>query len=54
MTAKTNVSAQENAANEALIICETDGHVGIIRLNRPKVLNALNPQLMTMLATGVL
>src|SRR4051812_46247114 len=51
MTAKTNVSAQENAANEALIICETDGHVGIIKLNRPKVLNALNPELMTQLAT---
>ncbi|MCZ6612401.1 MAG: enoyl-CoA hydratase-related protein [Planctomycetota bacterium] len=35
---------------EALILSETDGHVGIIRLNRPKVLNALNPQLMTQLA----
>ncbi|MCH8345203.1 MAG: enoyl-CoA hydratase/isomerase family protein [Planctomycetes bacterium] len=35
---------------EALILSETDRHVGIIRLNRPKVLNALNPQLMTQLA----
>lgn len=36
---------------DQLILAETDGHVGIIRLNRPKVLNALNPELMTMLAT---
>jgi enoyl-CoA hydratase len=35
---------------EQLIISETDGRVGIIRLNRPKVLNALNPELMQMLA----
>jgi enoyl-CoA hydratase len=28
-----------------------DQHVGIVRLNRPKVLNALNPELMTQLAT---
>lgn len=35
---------------DALILTETDGHVGIIRLNRPKVLNALNPQLMSTLA----
>ena len=37
--------------SEALILAETDGHVGIIKINRPKVLNALNPELMTMLAT---
>jgi len=36
--------------NDDLILCETDGRVGIVRLNRPKVLNALNPGLMTMLA----
>lgn len=35
---------------DALILTETDGHVGIIRLNRPKVLNALNPELMSMLS----
>lgn len=35
---------------ESLILAETDGHVGIIRLNRPKVLNALNPELMSVLA----
>lgn len=35
---------------ESLILAETDGHVGIIRLNRPKVLNALNPELMAALA----
>ncbi|TVQ53939.1 MAG: enoyl-CoA hydratase [Phycisphaerales bacterium] len=36
--------------SEPLILSETDGHVGIIRLNRPKVLNALNPALMKQLA----
>ncbi len=35
---------------ESLILTETDGHIGIIRLNRPKVLNALNPELMSVLA----
>ncbi len=35
---------------EQLILVETEGSIGIIRLNRPKVLNALNPQLMTQLA----
>ena len=37
-------------SDEALILVETDGPVGIIRINRPKVLNALNPELMGMLA----
>jgi enoyl-CoA hydratase len=36
--------------DDQLILVETDGHVGIIRLNRPKVLNALNPELMEQLA----
>ena len=35
---------------ENLILVETDGAVGIVRINRPKVLNALNPALMTALA----
>ncbi|MHC4989608.1 MAG: enoyl-CoA hydratase-related protein [Planctomycetota bacterium] len=35
---------------DQLILVETDGPVGIIRINRPKVLNALNPELMKMLA----
>lgn len=35
---------------DQLILAETDGNVGIIRLNRPKVLNALNPALMKQLA----
>ncbi len=35
---------------DALILAETDGHVGIVRINRPKVLNALNPELMIRLA----
>jgi enoyl-CoA hydratase len=38
------------ATNEPLILSETDGHVGIVRFNRPKVLNALNPALMKQLA----
>ncbi len=37
-------------ADEQLILAEIDGPVGIVRLNRPKVLNALNPALMTQLA----
>jgi enoyl-CoA hydratase len=36
--------------DEQLILVETDGPVGIVRLNRPKVLNALNPELMEQLA----
>ena len=35
---------------EQLILAEVDRNVGIIRLNRPRVLNALNPELMTLLA----
>ncbi len=37
-------------SDEQLILSETDGHLGIVRLNRPKVLNALNPALMKQLA----
>ena len=37
-------------SDEQLILAETDGPVGIVRLNRPKVLNALNPALMKKLA----
>ena len=36
----------EKTADEAVILHEVDGHVGIIRLNRPKVLNALSLELM--------
>jgi enoyl-CoA hydratase len=36
--------------DQQLILAETDDHVGIIRLNRPKVLNALSPELMEQLA----
>lgn len=35
---------------QPLILSEVDGHVGIIKINRPKVLNALNPTLMTQMA----
>lgn len=50
MTTLTAVESKPMTASEPLILTETDGKVGIIRLNRPKVLNALNPQLMTQLA----
>ncbi len=46
----TSVVETKPMTDEQLILFETDGPVGIIRLNRPKVLNALNPQLMTELA----
>ncbi|HWB19012.1 MAG TPA: enoyl-CoA hydratase-related protein [Phycisphaerales bacterium] len=39
-----------STTSEQLILSETQDHVGIVRLNRPKVLNALNPELMTQLA----
>jgi enoyl-CoA hydratase len=45
----TTTTAAE-PTTEPLIAAETDGGVGIIRLNRPKVLNALNPALMEQLA----
>ena len=46
----TTVVETKIMADEQLILAETDGPVGIVRLNRPKVLNALNPALMTQLA----
>jgi len=45
----TSTSTTTPAA-ETLIRTEIDGRVGIAHLNRPKVLNALNPELMTQLA----
>ncbi len=45
------VEPKPSAKGDELILTETDGNVGILRINRPKVLNALNPELMTMLAT---
>ncbi len=47
---QTAVIETKPMADEQLILAETDGPVGIVRLNRPKVLNALNPALMTLLA----
>jgi len=49
-TGQTAVIETKPMADEQLILAETDGPVGIVRLNRPKVLNALNPTLMTQLA----
>lgn len=37
-------------SNESLILSQVSGPVGIVRFNRPKLLNALNPELMTQLA----
>lgn len=37
-------------SEEPILLTERDGHVAIVRLNRPKVLNALNLQLMEQLA----
>ncbi|MHC4129373.1 MAG: enoyl-CoA hydratase-related protein [Planctomycetota bacterium] len=45
-----NVIESKPMTDEQLILVETDGPVGIVRLNRPKVLNALNPELMEQLA----
>src|SRR5262245_47063063 len=47
----TPATATGTPGNEPLILSEIDQHVGIVKLNRPKVLNALNPELMTQLAT---
>ncbi len=38
---------------ETPILTETDGHVGIVRLNRPKQLNALNLELMKQLVAAL-
>ncbi len=46
----TSVVETKPMTDEQLTLSETDGTVGIVRLNRPKVLNALNPALMTQLA----
>jgi enoyl-CoA hydratase/carnithine racemase len=51
MTTTTTEPKPMMTESEQLILSETDGNVGIIRLNRPKVLNALNPALMKQLAS---
>jgi enoyl-CoA hydratase len=40
--------------SESLILCETHGRVGLIRLNRPKQLNALNDALMDAMGDALL
>ena len=40
--------------SEALILTETRGRVGLITLNRPKALNALNNELMDELGAALL
>lgn len=37
-------------SNEPILLTERDGHIAIVRINRPKVLNALNLDLMQQLA----
>src|SRR5689334_22800161 len=51
MSPGNTITGSATSGNEPLILVEPDGHVGIVKINRPKVLNALNPELMTMLAT---
>lgn len=46
----TTAHVEPKPMTESLIRVETDGPVGIIRFDRPKVLNALNPELITQLA----
>ena len=41
----STVETKPATGAEPLILTETDGHVGIIRLNRPKALNAINPEM---------
>ena len=51
MTTLTETKSMSSPpSSDALILTETSGAVGIIRINRPKVLNALNPELMAQLA----
>src|SRR5690606_7198061 len=42
-----------DTANPEFITVRTEGRVGIVTLNRPKQLNALNDQLMTELGTAL-
>jgi enoyl-CoA hydratase len=41
------------AVEESMVLASAEGHVGVVRINRPKVLNALNPQLMSLLASAL-
>jgi enoyl-CoA hydratase len=50
---EVNFSAGEMRMNTENIIVETRGRVGLIRLNRPQALNALNGALMRELAAAV-
>jgi enoyl-CoA hydratase len=40
-------------SEEALVLVERDGHVGVVRLNRPKQLNALSGELMDALVAAL-
>lgn len=46
----TTLAEPKPMTTDQLILASVDNHVGVITLNRPKVLNALNPELMTQLA----
>jgi len=45
----SGTTTETTPETEPLVLFETDGPVGIARLNRPQVLNALNPELIGML-----
>jgi enoyl-CoA hydratase len=47
---ETKPMTPQTTGSEALILAQTDRNLGVIHLNRPKVLNALNPELMAQLA----
>jgi len=49
-TAELSTHAVSNPTEEPLVLAEPDPPIGVLRLNRPKVLNALNPTLMGQLA----
>src|SRR6516164_6069260 len=48
------MSSEEDCVKEQVVIVERVGRVGVITLNRPKVLNALNDELMDSLGTALL
>ena len=51
---KNALTQREPRVKEEVIIVERAGRVGVITLNRPKVLNALNDELMDALGAALL
>jgi hypothetical protein len=48
------MSSEEDCVKEQVVIVDRVGRVGVITLNRPKVLNALNDELMNALGAALL